>query len=46
VLIMFVSNNRKIMGERVNGRLANVLGWATVALMFAAALGMFVTWGK
>jgi NRAMP (natural resistance-associated macrophage protein)-like metal ion transporter len=46
VLIMLVSNNKKVMGERTNGRLTNTLGWATAAIMFAAALGMFVTWRK
>jgi Mn2+/Fe2+ NRAMP family transporter len=46
VVIMLVSNNKKIMGERTNGPLTNILGWATAAIMFAAALGMFLTWGK
>lgn len=46
IMIMLVSNNRKIMGQRVNGRLTNFIGWTTAALMSAAALGMFLTWGK
>jgi Mn2+/Fe2+ NRAMP family transporter len=46
VMIMLVSNNRKVMGNRVNGKLTNFIGWTTAALMSAAALGMFVTWGK
>ncbi len=46
VVIMLVANNPKVMGNRVNGRLANFLGWATAAIMFAAAVGMFLTWGK
>ena len=46
VMIMLVSNNRKVMGERVNGKLTNFIGWTTAAVMSAAALGMFVTWGK
>ena len=45
VIIMLVSNNRKVMGKRVNGRLTNILGWATTAIMAAAALGILVTWG-
>jgi NRAMP (natural resistance-associated macrophage protein)-like metal ion transporter len=44
VVIMLVSNNRRIMGKRVNGRLANFLGWTTAILMSAAALGMILTW--
>ena len=46
VMIMLVSNNKEVMGKRVNGRLTNFIGWTTAALMCAAALGMFVTWGK
>lgn len=46
IMIMLVSNNRKIMGQRVNGKLTNFIGWTTAALMSLAALGMFLTWGK
>jgi NRAMP (natural resistance-associated macrophage protein)-like metal ion transporter len=46
VLIMLIANNKKVMGERVNGIFANVVGWFAAALMFAAAIGMFVTWGQ
>ena len=46
IMIMLVSNNGKIMGQRVNGKLTNFIGWTTAALMSAAALGMFLTWGK
>jgi NRAMP (natural resistance-associated macrophage protein)-like metal ion transporter len=46
VIIMFVSNNKAIMGSRTNGTLTNVLGWVTVAIMSLAALGMLLTWGK
>jgi NRAMP (natural resistance-associated macrophage protein)-like metal ion transporter len=42
LLIMIVSNNRSIMGERTNSRLVNSVGWITTVLMFAAAIGMFV----
>ena len=45
VIIMLVSNNRKVMGARVNGLLTNFIGWATVAVMAAASLGIFLTWG-
>ena len=46
VMIMLVSNNHKVMGKRVNGRLTNVIGWSTAAIMSAAAIGMFATWGN
>lgn len=45
VLMMLVSNNRKIMGEWTNSPLTNVLGWLAAAVMFAAAIAMFATWG-
>ncbi len=43
VLIMLVSNNPDVMGRRVNGRLANAVGWIATAVMFAAAAGMLAT---
>jgi NRAMP (natural resistance-associated macrophage protein)-like metal ion transporter len=46
VVIMFISNNKAIMGHRVNSRAINVLGWTTAALMFAAAGGLVFTWTK
>jgi NRAMP (natural resistance-associated macrophage protein)-like metal ion transporter len=46
VLIMFVSNSKKIMKDRTNGPLTNILGWGTAVIMTAAAIAMFVTWGK
>ncbi len=46
VMIMLVSNNHKVMGKRVNGRLTNIIGWSTAAIMSVAAIGMFATWGN
>jgi NRAMP (natural resistance-associated macrophage protein)-like metal ion transporter len=46
ILIMMVSNNRKVMGKRTNGPLTNFLGWLTALVMTAAVAGMFLTWGK
>jgi Mn2+/Fe2+ NRAMP family transporter len=43
LLIMIVTNDRKIMGDRVNGRAMNVLGWATTAVIFAASIALIVT---
>jgi Mn2+/Fe2+ NRAMP family transporter len=45
VLVMLVANDRRVMGERVNGRWLNVLGWGTTLVMFVAATGLVVTWG-
>ena len=46
LLVMLVSNNRQVMGERINGKAINVLGWIATATMFAAAAGLVVTWGS
>jgi NRAMP (natural resistance-associated macrophage protein)-like metal ion transporter len=43
VVIMMIANNRKVMGDRVNGRWMNVLGWATTLVMAAAAIALIVT---
>jgi NRAMP (natural resistance-associated macrophage protein)-like metal ion transporter len=43
VLIMLASNNKKVMGRRVNAWFTNAVGWTATAVMFAAAIGMFVT---
>jgi NRAMP (natural resistance-associated macrophage protein)-like metal ion transporter len=43
VVIMLIAGNRKVMGERVNGPALKLLGWATTALMFAAAVGLLLT---
>ena len=42
VLVMLISNNRRAMGERTNGRLLNVLGWTTTFVMGLAAVALIV----
>ncbi len=44
VVIMLVSQNHQIMGPRRNGRVLNILGWTTAAVMGAAAIGLAVSW--
>jgi Mn2+/Fe2+ NRAMP family transporter len=39
-LVMVVSGNSAIMGERVNGRLVSVVGWLTTAVLAVAALAL------
>jgi NRAMP (natural resistance-associated macrophage protein)-like metal ion transporter len=46
VIIMLVSNNRKVMGDRVNGLATNIVGWTAAVVMFAAAIGMILTWNQ
>jgi Mn2+/Fe2+ NRAMP family transporter len=43
VVIMLVSNDRKIMGDRTNNRVTNSLGWATTAVMVLAAAMLVIT---
>lgn len=44
LLMMLMTNDRAVMGDRVNGRLTNVLGWITTAVTFAASLCLLATW--
>jgi Mn2+/Fe2+ NRAMP family transporter len=44
LLIMFMTNNRSIMGDRVNRRGINILGWITTIVIFAATLGLVIAW--
>jgi NRAMP (natural resistance-associated macrophage protein)-like metal ion transporter len=44
LLIMLMTNNRKIMGNRVNSRGMNILGWITTLAIFAATAGLVATW--
>jgi NRAMP (natural resistance-associated macrophage protein)-like metal ion transporter len=44
LLILLMTNNRALMGERVNSRLTNVLGWITVVAIFSASIGLVATW--
>lgn len=39
-IILHIANNKKVMGEYTNGRLSNILGFATLVLMTAAAVVM------
>jgi NRAMP (natural resistance-associated macrophage protein)-like metal ion transporter len=41
VLVMLISDDRKIMGKYTNGKLARTLGWTTTVLMAAAAVTLF-----
>jgi Mn2+/Fe2+ NRAMP family transporter len=44
VAAMFITNNRSIMGQWVNTRALNVLGWITTIAIFAATVGLVVSW--
>lgn len=46
VLVMLISNNKKVMGQRTNGITTNIMGWLAAIVMFVAAISMFATWGN
>jgi Mn2+/Fe2+ NRAMP family transporter len=43
VIVMLIANNTDVLGDHVNGPIANTVGWVTTAVMFAAAIGLAVT---
>lgn len=42
-IVLHICNNKKIMGNRVNGKRANILGFLTLLLMTVAALALIWT---
>lgn len=42
-LVMVVSGDRLIMGDRTNGPIIRVIGWLTAIVMAVAALALIVT---
>jgi NRAMP (natural resistance-associated macrophage protein)-like metal ion transporter len=45
VMIMLMGSRRKVMGQFTLTRRLAALGWLATAVMAAAAVGMFATWG-
>jgi len=46
VVVMLIANNKSVLGEHVNGPVSNAIGWATTAVMSAAAIALASTWGR
>jgi Mn2+/Fe2+ NRAMP family transporter len=44
LIMMLLTNSRKIVGGRINSRSTNVLGWATAAVTFLCTVALVVTW--
>ena len=40
VLILLMANDSRVMGERVNGRVSNILGWTITLIMGVVGLGV------
>ncbi len=43
LLVILLTSSREVMGKHVNSRMLKYLGWATFAVMTAAAAGMLIT---
>ena len=46
VIVMLVSNNKRVIGDRTNSTWTNIVGWLAAVIMFTAAVGMFLTWNS
>jgi len=46
VMMMLLSSRRAVMGRFVLPGPLKVIGWLATAVMGAAAVGMFATWGS
>jgi Mn2+/Fe2+ NRAMP family transporter len=44
LLMMLLTNSRKVVGARTNGRVTNILGWVTTAVTFLCTAALVVTW--
>ena len=44
--VLRIANDGGILGKKVNGRLSNILGYATLAIMAASVAIMFATWSS
>jgi NRAMP (natural resistance-associated macrophage protein)-like metal ion transporter len=45
IMIMLISSRRSVMRQFTPGPVLSALGWLATAVMAAAAIGMFATWG-
>jgi NRAMP (natural resistance-associated macrophage protein)-like metal ion transporter len=46
VVMMLMATNHRVMGEFTLSSRLKITGWVATAVMFAAAVGLFATWGK
>jgi NRAMP (natural resistance-associated macrophage protein)-like metal ion transporter len=44
--VMKIANDKKVLRDNTNGRMSNVIGWLTFAVMGISVVIMFVSWGK
>ena len=43
-IIMRAANDKNILGNKVNGRISNIIGWLTFIMMSVSVVIMFLTW--
>jgi Mn2+/Fe2+ NRAMP family transporter len=43
LIVLLLTSDRRVMGERINSLLLRGLGWATFGLMTAATIGMLAS---
>ncbi|PJA90238.1 MAG: iron transporter [Candidatus Magasanikbacteria bacterium CG_4_9_14_3_um_filter_32_9] len=43
IMLMLISNNKKILGEHINKRFSNIAGWVITAIMSVCALALLIT---
>lgn len=42
VIILKISNDKRVLGNKTNGLLSNILGWITMIIMGASVIAMFI----
>ena len=43
VMILLISNNKKVMGEHTNGKVSNWLGWIITIIMSGCAITLIIS---
>jgi len=46
IAIMRIANDKRILKDRVNGRISNIIGWITVIILGVSVVIMFATRGS
>jgi NRAMP (natural resistance-associated macrophage protein)-like metal ion transporter len=46
VVVVLLTSDRRVMGDRVNPPILKALGWLTAIVMTAATIAMLATWGQ
>jgi Mn2+/Fe2+ NRAMP family transporter len=44
LIILLMTNSRRIMGDKTNTLVANLFGWGTTGIIFAASAALLYSW--